>query len=148
MTGEFLPVGCISSCLLPYSQHAATVPTHHHSLLQIYALFKEKATASLFLIQARCLFCSNLVHRSTAWECGITGWAWLVWRQPHTHPVPYTWLAPALCQQDGPTRGSPAALTQCHVSLAAGALSTAVAIDTLSYKLGKLFSSSSNSVFL
>lgn len=42
MIGEFLPVGSISSCLLPLSQHAATAPTHHHSLLWIYALFNNQ----------------------------------------------------------------------------------------------------------
>lgn len=63
----------------------------------------------------------------------------LVWRQPHSHPVPHAWLAPALCQQDEPTQGSPAAFTWCHISLATGALSTAMAIDTLLCKLGNYF---------
>ena len=145
MTGEFLPVGCISCCLLPYSQHAATVPTHHHSLLRIYALFNDQRKSNCEPVldpgqmpvlqqpspQIHCLGVRN-------YRLGRAG----------VKPVPYTWLASGLCQQDGPTQGSPAALTQYHVSSAAGALSTAVAIDTVSCKLGKLFSSSSNRVFL
>lgn len=42
MTGEFLPAGCISSFLLPYSQYAAIVPTHSHPSLWIYALVHQK----------------------------------------------------------------------------------------------------------
>lgn len=49
-TGEFSPVGCSSSCLLPYSQHAATVPAHHHSLLWIYALFNNQRKSNCELV--------------------------------------------------------------------------------------------------
>lgn len=146
MTGEFLPVGCCPiASMQPLYQHIIV----HYCESVPCSTTKGKATVSRFLIQARCLFCSNLAHRSTAWQCGITGWARLVWGQPHSlTPTLCRTPACALCQQDGPTQGSPAAFTWHHISSATGALSAAMAIDTSSCKLGKLFSSSSNSVFL
>lgn len=135
-------VCCPTASMQPLYQHIII----HYCESMLCSTSKEKATVSRFLIQARCLFCSNPAHRSTAQECGITGRARLAWRQPHSHPVPLAWLAPA--QQDGPTQGSPAAFTWYHISSATGALSAAMAMDTSSWKIGKLFSSSSNSVFL
>lgn len=95
MTGEFLPAGCLSSCLLPYSRHAAAVPTHRPSL-RIYALVRQRQQQSNrepVLDPGQMPAGRRSSRTGPLLGAAVAGWASPARRQPRSPPLPHPRLA-------------------------------------------------------